>query len=220
MKKQIVTIALTALFLSTTACQSLGDKTTKGAGIGAVAGGILGGVMGHQTGNRNAGAAIGAGVGVLLGGAVGRKMDKQAAELAKVAETKRTEEGIITKLKSDILFDSGRSELKAGAVTSINELAGILKKYPENRISVMGHTDNTGSDALNQKLSEQRADAVKLQLAKAGVPSSTMEVVGMGPSQPVGDNTTAAGRASNRRVELNITMPEATAKQKAEEAKK
>lgn len=207
MNKHFIGASL-ALTVVISGCQSMGEKTQKGVGIGAIAGGVAGAVIGHQTGNRGKGAAIGAATGALLGGVIGKKLDKQAEELAKVAETKRTEDGIVTKLKSDLLFDTGRAELKGGARENLRELATIMKKYPENRIIVVGHTDNTGSNAINQKLSEQRANTVKLELAKNGIASPTMETMGVGPSQPVADNGTMEGRTLNRRVELQITMPE------------
>lgn len=200
-------LVLAAATIGITACQTLGDKTTKGAGIGAAAGALAGAIIGHQTGNRGNGMLIGAAAGTLVGGALGRKMDKQAAELAKVAETKRTEDGaILTKLKSDILFDSGKSAVKPVAVTNLKEIGNILKQYPENRIMVVGHTDSTGSEDLNKQLSMQRADSVRTQLVNAGVPGAHIDTTGVGPTMPVADNKTATGRAQNRRVELQIVM--------------
>ncbi len=187
-------------------CESAGKKTAVGAGVGAAAGGVLGAVIGHQTGNRAAGAMVGAALGAGVGGAIGHRMDKQAKELEKIAETKRTEQGIITKLKSDILFDSGKADLKNSA--NLQQMSAILKKYPENVLVIKGYTDSTGSAATNRALSEQRAMAVKSQLAAGGVPANTISTMGMGPENPVGDNKTPAGRAANRRVEIEITVDE------------
>ncbi|MBK8203920.1 MAG: OmpA family protein [Bdellovibrionales bacterium] len=189
-------------------CADAGKNTGVGAAVGAAAGAAVGAVIGHQSGNRNKGALVGAALGGAIGGAHGHKLDKQAKELEKVAETKRTEQGILTKLKGDILFPSGSAELKAGALENVAKISDILKKYPENRITVVGHTDSTGKKQTNAILSEQRAQAVKIQMAKSGVPDSSMTVSGMGDSQPVAPNTSDAGRAQNRRVELIITMPE------------
>jgi outer membrane protein OmpA-like peptidoglycan-associated protein len=201
-------MSVMTLTLLTTACTSPGKKTAIGAGAGAVAGGLLGAVIGHQTGNRAGGALIGAAAGGLLGGTVGNRLDKQAKELEKVAETKRTEQGILTKLKSDILFDTGKDQLKPAANTNISEMANILKKYPENVLTVKGYTDSTGSDAVNQPLSQRRADAVKNQLVASGVPGQTVTSMGMGSTNPIGDNKTATGRSTNRRVEVEITVDE------------
>lgn len=192
--------------VSLSGCESAGKNTAYGAGIGAAAGAVAGAVIGHQTGNRGKGAAIGAALGAGIGGAVGHRMDKQAKELEKIAETKRTEQGIVTKLKSDILFDSGKSDLKN--TSNLQQMSAILKKYPENVLTIKGYTDSTGSAATNKALSEQRAMAVKSQLASGGVPADTISTVGMGPENPVGDNKTPAGRSANRRVEIEITVDE------------
>ncbi|MEY4616786.1 MAG: hypothetical protein RJB66_1746 [Pseudomonadota bacterium] len=207
--KRVLALSLTGtLTLGLTACESAGKKTTVGAGVGAAAGAILGAVVGHQQGDKKKGAMIGAALGGALGGVIGNRLDKQAKELEKVAETKRTEQGIITKLKSDILFDTGKSDLKPAAKTNISKLADILKKYPENVIKVKGYTDSQGSDEVNNSLSEKRATAVKEYLAKGGVPSETLSIVGMGKDNPVADNATVDGRSKNRRVEIEITVDE------------
>ncbi len=187
-------------------CETAGKKTAIGAGVGAAAGAAVGAVLGHQMGKRDKGVAIGAALGGGIGAAYGYKLDKQAKELAKIAETKRTENGIITKLKGDILFKTGSPSVQAQAQESVSKISAILKKYPENRITVIGHTDSTGSDSTNQKLSEQRANAVRSIMVSKGVPSKHVNVVGAGESSPVADNTTKDGRAKNRRVELQITM--------------
>lgn len=189
-------------------CSSEDKKTMEGAGIGAAAGAVVGAVIGHQSGNREKGAAIGAVLGGTIGGAVGHRLDKQAKELQKVAETKRTEQGIVTQLKSDILFETGKSDLKPKAVENISQLGDILKKYPENVITVKGYTDNKGSDQKNQTLSEQRAENVKQQLLKSGIPANTVSIVGMGKNSPIADNATVDGRSKNRRVEIEIAVDE------------
>ena len=143
-------------------CESAGKKTAAGAGIGAATGAAVGAVIGHQSGQRGKGAAIGAVVGGMVGGGVGHHLDKQAKELEKVAETKRTENGIITKLKGDILFDSGSASLKPAAQDSISKISAIIVKYPENKITVMGHTDSQGNSVTNQNLSQARAGCGKV----------------------------------------------------------
>lgn len=205
MSKKILILIGATLFVNA-GCESAGKNTAVGAGVGAAAGGVLGAVVGHQTGNRGKGAAIGALLGGAIGGTVGHRMDKQAKELEKIAETKRTDQGIVTKLKSDILFDSGKSDLKN--TSNLSQMAAILKKYPENVLTVRGYTDSTGSPTINKTLSEKRADAVKGQLAAGGVPAETISIQGMGPENPIGDNKTPTGRAQNRRVEIEITVDE------------
>jgi outer membrane protein OmpA-like peptidoglycan-associated protein len=189
-------------------CESAGKKTAIGAGVGVAAGAVLGSVIGQQNGDKKKGAVAGAVLGGAIGAAIGNRLDKQAKELEKVAETKRTEQGIVTQLKSDILFDSGKSDLKPKAISSISQLGEILKKYPENVITVKGHTDDQGSDDVNKSLSEKRAENVKSQLVKVGVPVATVSIVGMGESVPLADNKSSEGRSKNRRVEVEITVDE------------
>ncbi len=210
MKTQAV---LTALIITTalstgTGCQSAGKNTAIGAGAGAAGGAVLGAIIGHQSGNRGAGALIGAGIGAGLGGVVGNRLDKQKKELEAIAETKRTEQGLVTKLKSDILFDTNKSALKPAATENLGKMADIMKKYPENVLTVKGYTDATGSVDRNRTLSEERAASVKNQLVSGGIPADTVSVVGMGPEAPIADNKSATGRAQNRRVEIEITVDE------------
>ncbi|UXR66127.1 OmpA family protein [Bdellovibrio bacteriovorus] len=208
MKKMILIGAAVAMMLSGCATTKENPNTAKGAGIGAAIGAVAGAVIGHQTGKRNEGALIGAALGAGIGGVVGNRLDKQQKELAKIAETKRTEQGLITKLKSDILFDSGKADLKPAAQTNISQLAAIMKKYPENVLTVKGYTDDTGSAMVNNPLSEMRAKSVSAQLIAAGVPAQTVTSVGMGAANPVDPAKTKEARAKNRRVEIEITVDE------------
>ncbi len=189
-------------------CASDTKNRDKGVGIGATAGALIGGIIGHQTGKRNEGALIGAALGGTLGGVAGSRMDKQAKELEKIAETKRTEQGLVTKLKSDILFDTGKISLKPTAQQNLKEMATIMKKYPENILTVNGYTDSTGSTKINEELSKKRAEAVRNTLVAEGLPASTVSVQGLGPANPIGDNKTNAGRMVNRRVEIQVTVDE------------
>lgn len=203
--KALIFLTLTAF---TVGCTTPGKKTATGAAVGAAAGAAVGAAVGSSKGNAGKGALYGAAAGALLGGTIGNILDKQAKELAKVAETRRTEEGILVNLSSDILFDIGKASLKPEAQARLNQIGDIIAKYPEDRITVIGHTDSMGSAQYNQLLSEQRAQAVKVQLMSRGVPASSIQTLGMGESQPIASNATEAGRAQNRRVELKITIPE------------
>ena len=205
MKKIILAILSTTFVFG---CASENKNTAKGTGIGAALGGVAGAVIGHQTGRRNEGALIGAALGAGIGAYAGRRMDKQAKELEKIAETKRTEQGLVTKLKSDILFDTGKADLKATAKENLKQMAEIMKKYPENVLTIKGYTDNTGSSAINETLSQKRAEAVQSHLLASGMASTTMSSQGMGPAAPIGDNKTADGRKQNRRVEIEVTVDE------------
>ncbi len=158
-----------------------------------------------QKGETAVGAAAGAAIGGALGNVIGKRMDQQAKELDKVADTERTENGIVTKLKGDVLFDTGAAVIKPEAADRLGKLADIIKKYPEDKITVVGHTDNTGSNGLNQNLSESRAQAVRVLMLDKGVPADSIAIVGLGEAQPVADNDSADGRALNRRVEMKIS---------------
>ena len=201
--KKMVILFLSLAFLLTGCASSENKNAYRGAGIGAAVGAGLGALLG-----KGKGAAIGAAIGGSIGGYAGHRMDKQAKELQEIAETKRTEQGLITKLKSDILFDSGKSDLKPAARDSLQKMAIIMKKYPENVLTVKGYTDNTGSTDINEVLSEKRAKAVKQQLVAAGLPEPVIGTHGMGPSNPIADNTSLVGRKQNRRVEIEITVDE------------
>ncbi len=201
MKTRIAATALAAVLLA--GCATAGQRTAIGAGGGAVAGAGVGALLGGWKG-----AAIGAGVGALAGGSVGLYLDKQAKELEQVAETKRTENGVIVKMKSEILFDPGSAVLKDGAIAQIEKVGEILAKYGDDRVRIEGHTDATGTAAKNEELSLRRADAVKRILLGRGVQEAQVTALGMGETKPIGDNKTAGGRAQNRRVELHIDVPQ------------
>ena len=147
----------------------------------------------------------------VVGGTVGNLLDRQAQELKEVAEnTKRTEDGILVDLKSKLLFTTDSAVLKPEAVEQVAKLGEILAKYPDDRIRVQGHTDSTGTAAHNEELSLRRAQAVREVLLTRGVRQEQMIVEGVGEARPIADNSSAAGRARNRRVELHIDVPPQT----------
>lgn len=184
-------------------------KTQTGAATGAAAGALVGAVIGHQSGERDKGALLGAALGTAIGAAAGRRLDKQQAELERIAETRRTEQGLIVTLaENKVYFASNSTVVSAPSRNTLLDLGAVLKKYPENVITIVGHTDSQGSGDYNLKLSERRAQSVGDVLADAGVPMNTMYFRGYGETQPVASNDTAAGRAENRRVELNIRIDE------------
>lgn len=200
MKKILILISIITL----TSCASSDKKNTyRGAGIGAAAGGVIGAVAG-----KGKGAVIGAVIGGGLGALAGNRMDKQAKELEKIAETKRTEQGLVTKLKSDILFDTGKSDLKPDAKENLKKMAEIMKKYPENVLTVKGYTDSTGPAEFNEALSEERAKSVKETLVASGMPAPIIGTAGLGPTNPIADNSSPSGRKQNRRVEIEVTVDE------------
>ena len=201
---------------SCTAVQNA-NNTQKGAGIGVVAGGVLGGLIGKSAG----GALIGAAVGGAAGGVIGNNMDKQAQKIEQVlpgAEVVRTEEGInlILDENSKVTFDYNKSSLTSTAKANLDKLIEVFKEYPDTDLLVIGYTDNVGSQSYNKPLSEQRAQSVKDYLISKGIASSRLTSTGKGIEDPIADNSTAEGRAKNRRVEVTITANE---KMKADAAK-
>ncbi|WP_295794752.1 OmpA family protein [Mucilaginibacter sp.] len=189
-----------------TSCNSL-TKTQKGAAIGVAGGGVLGALVGKAAGNTALGAIVGGAVGGTAGALIGHKMDKQAAEIKQTvpgATVTRAGEGIIVNFSSGILFDTDKADVKAAAQTNLQKLAASLQSNPETNILIVGHTDNTGSDAHNMELSIQRAQAVKSVITANNISGSRLTVQGKGETEPIGDNTTVDGRAQNRRVEIVI----------------
>jgi outer membrane protein OmpA-like peptidoglycan-associated protein len=193
------------------ACKSL-TSTQKGAGIGVAAGGAIGALIGNKAGNTAVGAIIGGAIGGTAGALIGRNMDKQAKEIEKSipgAEVIPAGEGIIVKFDSGLLFEFGKSSLSTAAKQNIDNLAASLNKYPNTDILVIGHTDDVGTDAFNDKLSLSRANAVKDYAQSKGVLTSRLKTSGKGESEPIVSNEDETGRAQNRRVEIVIVANEA-----------
>lgn len=129
-----------------------------------------------------------------------RQLQAQVAEL----QAKQTERGLVLTL-GDVLFDTGKAKLKGGAMRTIDQLTGFLNQYPERTLLIEGHTDSVGSADYNQRLSEERANSVRMALLNRGVASTRIMVHGLGEDYPVANNDTAAGRQQNRRVEVIIS---------------
>ncbi len=194
------------------------SNTAKGAGIGAGAGAIIGAGVGRVAGNTALGAIIGGVVGGTAGTLIGKKMDKQKKELeeqVKNAKIESVNEGqaIRVTFDSGILFATNSSTLSSTSQNSLRSFAANLKANSQTDMLIIGHTDNTGSDRINDPLSLNRASSVRSFLSAQGVDSSRMRVDGKGSHEPVADNSTASGRKENRRVEVyiipNKTMVEA-----------
>ena len=183
------------------------SNTTKGGAIGAGVGGAVGGAIGHRSDNTVIGAIIGATVGGAAGALIGRQMDKQAEELKRDLEgatVERVGEGILITFESGLVFDVDSYSLREETKTNLTELSETLKKYDDTNILIEGHTDNTGEDNYNQKLSENRADAVEDFIVTQGIDNSRVTTKGYGENQPLDSNETEAGKQKNRRVEVAI----------------
>lgn len=183
------------------------SNTAGGAAIGALAGAALGTLAG---GNDRRNALIGAGVGAIAGGLVGSTMDQNEAELrAQLQGTgvsvTRAGDQIILNMPSDITFATDQDSVKAGFYPVLNSVALVLKKFNRTVVDVYGHTDSTGSDEHNFDLSQRRALSVANYLAGQGVDSRRFAVTGFGKTRPIASNNTQAGRAQNRRVEIQLS---------------
>jgi outer membrane protein OmpA-like peptidoglycan-associated protein len=200
-------IVLLAVICSMTLFNCAHWRALVGGSIGAGAGGAIGGVIGKKLGNTAAGAIIGAAIGGSAGAAIGAYMDRQAAEIRRDiqdAKVERVGEGIKITFNSGILFDINSDQLKSVARQNIDQLAVVLNKYKDTEILIEGHTDSTGSERLNQALSDDRASSVSRELKSKGVVGGRITTNGYGESQPISDNGTVDGRALNRRVEVAI----------------
>ncbi len=186
------------------------SKTTKGAGIGALAGAALGALTGDNSKDRRKRALIGAGVGALAGGAVGNYMDRQEAKLRAQLQgsgvsVTRQGENIVLNMPGNITFATGSADLNANFFNVLDSVAVVLKEYDKTIIDVAGHTDSVGSETTNQALSERRAGTVGQYLQGKGVQDTRIATVGFGKTHPVATNDTPDGRQQNRRVELTLT---------------
>ena len=194
------------------------NNTQKGAAIGAGGGAVLGAIVGKLAGNTAVGAAVGAAVGTGAGVIIGKKMDKAKAE-AEAVKNAQVEQvtdanglaAVKVTFDSGILFSTGSSTLAASAKSSLQQFATVLKNNADCDIAIQGYTDNAGwknstaaqSVEKNKALSLDRATAVSSYLQSLGVSAAQLKSVeGLGEANPVADNSTEAGKAQNRRVEV------------------
>jgi outer membrane protein OmpA-like peptidoglycan-associated protein len=211
--KRLLTMIL-VLTLAATACttnpytgEQEASKTGIGAGIGAAGGAILGAIAG---GGKRKNVLLGAGIGALAGGGAGYYMDKQDNELrAQLQNTgvsvTRDGDNIILNMPGNITFATGSSDINADFFAVLNSVALVVNKYEKTYIDIIGHTDNTGAAAMNQRLSEARANSVARYLESQKVLPARIVTSGMGMNNPIASNSTPEGRAQNRRVEIVLT---------------
>ena len=129
---------------------------------------------------------------------------KLLEQFNRVLPTTDTPRGLVVNM-GDVLFDTGKADLRQGAREALAKLSGIVLNYPSLQLTIEGHTDSTGTEAFNQTLSEKRADNVRDYLVAQGLPATSISAQGLGESSPVADNSTAAGRQKNRRVEIVVS---------------
>ncbi len=184
------------------------SKATEGATIGGIAGAILGAATASR-GDRMRGALLGAGIGAIAGGGAGYYMDVQEKKLRDRLEgtgvhVVRRGNDIQLVMPGDVTFETNSASLNADFFKVLDSVALVLNEYKSTLVSVAGYTDSTGTAEYNQKLSERRAETVALYLNSRGVSKERLAAIGHGETDPVASNSTAEGRARNRRVEITL----------------
>jgi len=219
MKKTIASLSAVAFSLGgLSGCANMTEtqKTTgTGAGIGAVAGAVIGAATaGGNTGKSAAtGAAIGAAAGAGGGYLWSKHMEKQKAEMEQatqgtgVSVSQTADNQLKLDIPSDVSFDTNRYEIKSNLRPILDRFATTLNQNPVTTVTIIGHTDSTGSDAINNPLSINRAASTRDYLVARGVATNRIAIDGRGSREPIADNNTVAGRATNRRVEIYVAEP-------------
>ncbi|MBP8172813.1 MAG: OmpA family lipoprotein [Aeromonadaceae bacterium] len=217
MTRKPLLASLLALSIGLTGCTTInpysGEEQTssavKGGAIGAATGALVG-VLASSKHDRGKGALIGAATGAAVGGGIGYYMDVQEAKLRQKMKgtgvsVTRQGDNIILNMPNTVTFDTNSSQIKASGANTLSGVAMVLKEYQKTHINVVGHTDSSGGRDLNMRLSEQRADSVASNLITQGVEASRISTSGVGPDQPIASNSTAEGKAQNRRVTITLS---------------
>ncbi len=212
MKKLIVFLSILAFTGCATVDPQTGEKnpnrTGKGAGIGAIAGAVLGAAVSSKS-DRGRGAVTGAVIGAAVGGGVGHYMDKQEKELREKlkdsgVQVNRQGNDLNLIMPGNITFAVGKSDIRSDFYSVLNSVAQALKQYDQTTVRISGFTDSTGPLSLNQRLSEDRAGAVRSYLLAQGVAGDRIDSAGYGPANPIASNASEEGRQANRRVEIKL----------------
>ena len=219
MKKIIITLSAVMLAVGgLSGCANM-NETQRDTGMGAAIGAVAGGLIGAATagGNKGRSAATGAAIGAAVGAGGGylwsQNMQKQRAEMEQatagtgIGISQTTDNQLKVDIPADVSFDVGRHAIKSNMRPVLDRLASTLNQHPVTTVTIIGHTDSTGFDAVNDPLSINRAASTRDYLVQRGVSAQRIAIDGRGSRQPVADNSTAAGRAMNRRVEIFIAEP-------------
>ena len=217
MKKRVFAIAaIVSGALAISGCTTnpyTGEREVGKSGIGAGIGSLVGagvGALSSSKKDRGKGALIGAAAGAALGGGVGYYMDVQEAKLRQKMQgtgvsVTRNGDNIVLNMPNNVTFDSSSATLKPAGANTLTGVAMVLKEYEKTAVNVVVYTDSTGSQQLNMKLSQQRADSVASSLITQGVAAARVRTTGMGPANPIASNNTEEGKAQNRRVEITLS---------------
>ncbi len=214
-KLMISTLALSVLLTGCADMSATQRGTATGAGIGAGLGAILGATTAGGGGGRAAaGAAIGGIAGAVAGNIWSNKMEKQKQQMEQATQgtgvqvSQTADNRLKLDIPSDISFDTNRADIRPNFRVILDKFAASLVENPSTQVTIIGHTDNTGSDAINNPLSLERASHTRDYLTARGVSASRFNVDGRGSHEPVTTNATSAGRAQNRRVEIFVAEPQ------------
>ncbi|XLZ72256.1 OmpA family protein [Massilia sp. SR12] len=210
-------VALLIAALAATGCADMNATqrgTATGAGVGAGLGAVLGAATGPGGGKRAAGGAVlGAAVGAVVGNVWSKRMEAQKQQMEQATQgtgvqvSQTGDNRLKLEIPSDISFDTNRSDIKPDFRPILDRFATTLNENPATTVNIIGHTDSTGSAAINQPLSVDRAAHTRDYLATRGVAASRIVIEGRGAQEPIGSNDDSAGRARNRRVEIYVAEP-------------
>jgi outer membrane protein OmpA-like peptidoglycan-associated protein len=202
----VATVAAAALFMA--GCESMSERqttTAKGAGIGALGGAVIGSATGGKAGT---GAVVGGAIGAVAGNLWSKRMEQRKQQMEQATQgtgvdvTRTADNQLKLNIPSDVTFDVNSAALKTPIRNVLEPFANSLRDDPNARVVVIGHTDSSGSDAINNPLSLERAQSVRDFLTDRSVPGSHITVQGRGAREPVASNNNESGRAQNRRVEI------------------
>jgi outer membrane protein OmpA-like peptidoglycan-associated protein len=214
----IVALATTVVLTGCADMNPVQRGTAQGAGIGAGVGAVLGAATGGGGGGRTAtGAALGGAAGAVIGNIWSARMEQQKRAMQQATQgtgikvTQTQDNQLKLDIPSDISFDTNSSDIKPDFRPILDKFATSLVENPYANVTIIGHTDNTGSDAINDPLSLNRAAHTRDYLTARGVASNRFRVEGRGSHEPVVANDTAANRARNRRVEIFVAEQQANA---------
>lgn len=213
MKKLTILAVVAALAASGCADMSPTQRgTAQGAGLGALGGAVIGAMAGDRK-DAVTGAAIGAAAGAIAGNIWSSRMEAQkramenATQGTGVEVSQTADNRLKLEIPSDISFDTNRADIKPNFRPVLDRFATSLKENTATNVSIIGHTDNTGSDAINEPLSRNRAANTRDYLTARGVSPARFTVDGRGSREPIASNDSAAGKAQNRRVEIFVAEP-------------
>jgi len=206
-------LSLTAAAVMLAGCSNMSERekgTAAGAGIGAAAGAVLSSMTGGKAGT---GAVVGGAIGAVAGNVWSKRQEErrvameQATKGTGVDVSRTADNQLKVNIPSDVSFDTGSATIKPQMRAVLDPFAASVKDDPNARLSIVGHTDSTGSEAVNNPLSVERAQSVRDYLAAKGVSPTKVQTAGHGEREPVADNSTSDGRARNRRVEIFLREP-------------